>query len=299
MKPIKSVIATILSLLLAGAACASVSAVTIYQYNGYSYRMLANNNISLCGWDNRSSELVVPEYLEDSVFTEIDNFGLMDNQEISVLDLSQAGQLQVIGLMAFKGCSGISNDVEIPGNVSVVGSGAFQDCTSMSGVIYTAQVDTVYAQTFYRCSSLKNVRLPDSLQKIEKFAFGSCTSLERLDLPRNVNEIDSTAFYNDVNLTLGVWYDTYAHRFAQEQNMPYVLLDGVLLGDANADEKVDVADVTVIQQYIAELAVLDGIYLKAADVNNDGDVNIADATAIQMYVAEYESVYPIGEAMTQ
>jgi hypothetical protein len=67
----------------------------------------------------------------------------------------------------------------------------------------------------------------------------------------------------------------------------------------NADNTVDVADVTRIQQFIAELAEINGVYLKAGDVNNDDIVNIADATAIQMFLAEFNIPYPIGEVMTQ
>ena len=196
MKTIKSVIVIFLSVILIAAACLPAFAVTIYQYNGYSYQILANKNIALCGWDNRSPELVVPEYLEDSIFTEVSNFGLTGNNDITTLDLSGANQLQTIGIMAFKDCKGISNVVEIPESVSVVGNGAFQGCSSMTGVVYKADLDTIYAQTFYDCSSLSSVVLPENLKTIEKFAFGNCTSLERLDIPQSVT---------DINPTLNVW----------------------------------------------------------------------------------------------
>ena len=282
MKTIKSVIVIFLSVILIAAACLPAFAVTIYQYNGYSYQMLANKNIALCGWDNRSPELVVPEYLEDSIFTEVSNFGLTGNNDITTLDLSGANQLQTIGIMAFKDCKGISNVVEIPESVSVVGNGAFQGCSSMTGVVYKADLDTIYAQTFYDCSSLSSVVLPENLKTIEKFAFGNCTSLERL-----------------ANLTLGVWFGSYGYEYAQSHNIPYVLLDEVKLGDANGDGSVNINDVTQIQRHLAELESLEGIYLHAADANQDGTLDISDATTLQMYLARYDIPYPIGEFMTQ
>ena len=299
MKTIKSVIVIFLSVILIAAACLPAFAVTIYQYNGYSYQMLANKNIALCGWDNRSPELVVPEYLEDSIFTEVSNFGLTGNNDITTLDLSGANQLQTIGIMAFKDCKGISNVVEIPESVSVVGNGAFQGCSSMTGVVYKADLDTIYAQTFYDCSSLSSVVLPENLKTIEKFAFGNCTSLERLDIPQSVTDINPTAFYNDTNLTLGVWFGSYGYEYAQSHNIPYILLDEVKLGDANGDGSVNINDVTQIQRHLPELESLEGIYLHAADANQDGTVDIADATTLQMYLAEYDIPYPIGEVMTQ
>ena len=299
MKTIKSVIVIFLSVILIAAACLPAFAVTIYQYNGYSYQMLANKNIALCGWDNRSPELVVPEYLEDSIFTEVSNFGLTGNNDITTLDLSGANQLQTIGIMAFKDCKGISNVVEIPESVSVVGNGAFQGCSSMTGVVYKADLDTIYAQTFYDCSSLSSVVLPENLKTIEKFAFGNCTSLERLDIPQSVTDINPTAFYNDTNLTLGVWFGSYGYDYAKAQNIPYILLDSVLLGDANGDGYVNISDVTDIQRAVAEIDTLDDLRKKAADVNGDGVVTIDDATILQMYLAEFATDYPIGVVTAQ
>ncbi len=252
MKTIKSVIVIFLSVILIAAACLPAFAVTIYQYNGYSYQMLANKNIALCGWDNRSPELVVPEYLEDSIFTEVSNFGLTGNNDITTLDLSGANQLQTIGIMAFKDCKGISNVVEIPESVSVVGNGAFQGCSSMTGVVYKADLDTIYAQTFYDCSSLSSVVLPENLKTIEKFAFGNCTSLERLDIPQSVTDINPTAFYNDTNLVLGVYMDSYALQYAEENEIDHIVLDGAKNGDVNGDGVVDILDATAIQKAAAE-----------------------------------------------
>ena len=111
--------------------------------------------------------------------------------------------------------------------------------------------------------------------------------------------IQENAFIGCPNLVIRCYYNSYAYQFALDHSIPYILLDGVLLGDTNADENIDVADVTQIQKFLAELAELDGIYLHAADANQDGTVDIADATALQMYIAEYDLPYPIGEVMTQ
>ena len=56
------------------------------------------------------------------------------------------------------------------------------------------------------------------------------------------------------------------------------------IGDANGDEKVNVADITVIQKYLANRLQLSDEQLIACDVNKDGVVNIEDATLIQKYL---------------
>ena len=65
----------------------------------------------------------------------------------------------------------------------------------------------------------------------------------------------------------------------------------VLIGDADLDGILTIKDVTAIQRHIAELELLDGDALIAADVNGDGNVTVTDATCVQMYLAEYDSGY--------
>ncbi len=120
-----------------------------------------------------------------------------------------------------------------------------------------------------------------------------------MELSPYITSIAASAFQNDANLTLGVWYGSYGYTYAKEQNIPYILLDGGKLGDANGDGYVNVNDVTAIQRHAAELEPLEGICFHAADIDGDGDVSVDDATELQRYLAEYVVDYPIGETMTQ
>ena len=105
------------------------------------------------------------------------------------------------------------------------------------------------------------------------------------------------SFSDCPDLTLGVWFGSYGHEYAQSHNIPYILLDSVLLGDANGDGYVNISDVTDIQRVVAEMDTLDDLRKKAADINGDGVVTIDDATFLQTYLAEFETAYPIGEVV--
>lgn len=59
-------------------------------------------------------------------------------------------------------------------------------------------------------------------------------------------------------------------------------------GDVNGDRDINIMDVTVIQQYLAELYTLGDAALITADVNGDGIIDIGDATHLQMYLAEQD-----------
>lgn len=69
-----------------------------------------------------------------------------------------------------------------------------------------------------------------------------------------------------------------------------VVETAVVCGDVDLDGKITISDVTVIQRHIAELDILTGDTLFAADTNGDGTVDITDATHLQKYLAEYDGV---------
>ena len=75
--------------------------------------------------------------------------------------------------------------------------------------------------------------------------------------------------------------------------------ESTLLGDANGDGTVSIADVTMIQRASAEVVTLTDAQKKAADVNGDGAVDISDATLIQQYLADLKTGYAIGEPIEE
>ena len=64
-----------------------------------------------------------------------------------------------------------------------------------------------------------------------------------------------------------------------------------LLGDANSDGKITVADVMRIRMYVAELIGDHDLDFSAADVTRDGKITAADVMRIRMYVAELISSF--------
>ena len=58
------------------------------------------------------------------------------------------------------------------------------------------------------------------------------------------------------------------------------------LGDVNKDGVITVADVTLLQKSLVELATLDESERQLADFNQDGEISIADATLIQMNISQ-------------
>lgn len=71
----------------------------------------------------------------------------------------------------------------------------------------------------------------------------------------------------------------------QEENSDDDLPDyAAVMGDINGNGEVNVKDVTILLQYLLNLAELDGEARLRADVNADGLINVIDATLIMQYV---------------
>ena len=300
MKKITKCTSVFLSIvLLVAISVMHFSAETIYVVNGFSYTVINNTSISICGWDNRTNDLIIPDSIAYRNVTKIANWGLSDNEELTSVDLSQAEHLNSIGVRAFANCTSLGGKVIIPDTVTDLGSGVFLGCSSLASADIQANITVLNREMFYGCSLLNNVSLPEALTEIGVLAFGNCRSLEYLEIPATVEVIGDAAFAGCESLTLGVWYGSYGYDYAVAQNIPYVLLDEVKLGDANGDGYVNVNDVTAIQRHAAELEPLTGICFHAADIDGDGDVSVDDATELQRYLAEYAVDYPVGEKLLQ
>ncbi len=73
----------------------------------------------------------------------------------------------------------------------------------------------------------------------------------------------------------------------------------LILGDTNNDNKVTVADATMVQRNVALLETFDNAQNTCGDVNKDDKITVADATIIQRYVALLPSADGIGEPVEE
>lgn len=289
-KKIISLSAVLCALVFSVVAALQVNAETLYTLHGYTFAETDKNKATLYGWNYSETELTVPDSVSQWQITAINDYMAQNNTQITTLDLSSAANLSKIGIMSFAGCTNISNEITIPASVTSIGVGAFQDCSSISSVTFEGGLSEIPAQIFNRCSSLTAIILPQGVTSIAKLAFAGCTSLKEITIPDSVTSINSSAFKNDTDIVIHCSTDSYAHTFAEQNGIAFVLTDAVQyeLGDVNMDEIVNVNDATEIQRYIANIVTLNDEQRELADVDQDGDVTINDATKIQRIIANIE-----------
>nr|WP_316624253.1 leucine-rich repeat protein [uncultured Ruminococcus sp.] len=183
--------------------------------------------------------------------------------------------------------------------ITSVGEYAFIN-TSVSSVTFGDNITQIKTGAFINVSDLSEVILNDNLSAIGSLAFAGCTGLSTLTIPSSVTNIADDAFVNCGDLVINCYTDSYAHQYAVEKSIPFVLLDaepeGYLLGDTDNNEDVDVVDATWLQRYVAlmDIGVIEDTVMQG-DVDGDGDPTIVDATFIMRYAVGIDTPYSIGE----
>ena len=287
MKKVLKILSLVLSFsILLFSISISVSADTIYENNGIKYTIKNNNEVSVCGCVDGIDSLTIPTNINGRAVVEIAARAFFNNTSISELSLLRAKNLMYIGMFAFKGCTSIKGNINIPSTVIKVETGAFEDCSLLESVKFKSDLTDIPDQCFNNCSNLSSVSLNNKLKNIGSNAFANCQSLKSIIIPKSVSSISSVAFNGCSDLTIKCYRNSYAMQYAIDNGMNYETLDP-LLGDVNGDEEITIMDATIIQKKSLGIATAEVVsnYDVVADVNRDGIVNIRDVTLIQMYVA--------------
>ena len=145
----------------------------------------------------------------------------------------------VIGIdnHAFKGCSSLEN-IEIPKSITIIGTdNVFSGCTSLKEINvqsdnmnYVSEEGILFDKNktkiiFYPAgkTSSKQYSIPENITEIASSAFSSCNNLDSITIPTTVKSIGTEAFEGCINLILNVRADSYAHKYAEEEEIGYIL----------------------------------------------------------------------------
>ncbi len=136
---------------------------------------------------------------------------------------------------AFQECRELT-EVVIPDTIVNIGERAFYICPKLTEVKLPKGLLMIERSAFNYCRSLKQVEIPDGVISIGIRAFFDCISLESIDIPASVGAIGKEAFANCPKLVATVVEGSFAHRYCEENEVPFVLKDAVKQ-ERTADEE--------------------------------------------------------------
>ena len=236
---------------------------------------------------------------------------------VSLCSISIPNSVTTINASAFSGCIALSS-ITIPSSVTKIGLRVLEGCNGLNSIIVDSQNTVfdshdncnaiVEINTNTLISGCKKTIIPSDIQYIGDYAFRGITSLTSVVVPSNIIGIGTYSFRGcdgltsvtvDITDPLTIGDYTFTNRANATLYVPkgcvsnyeaaefwnefkeiheIDLGDDYVLGDANGDGKVTVADYTAIAHYIMGNAPTN-FNEKAADANGDGKINVADYTA--------------------
>lgn len=84
----------------------------------------------------------------------------------------------------------------------------------------------IHDGAFANCSKINNIVIPDGVTTIGAFAFQNCSSLKKIVIPQSVTKFGREVFKDCDLLTIYGYRNSQAEKYAQNQSIPFVYLDG-------------------------------------------------------------------------
>jgi len=250
------------------------------------------------------------EYIGNKAFKNCENLASFKIYD-SVIEMSDS---------AFTGCTNLEK-VEIGNGLTEIENSVFQDCSNLKKVEFGNGLKEIGYSAFNGCAALEEISLPDSLEKIDWYAFNG-TNLKTIIIPENVKSIgvdsftwkdnsseekvtfkiysaDCNFYSNSIDLKKVEKIYGYAGSTA-EKTAKINDFDFYAFGDANCDSLVDMSDVVLVMQSLANPNKY-GIKgtnehhitekgIDCADVEGNGNgITSSDALKIQKYLLGKEN----------
>ena len=171
-------------------------------------------------------------YIPGSV-NKIDNYAFELCTKLSELELKNG--IKEIGCSVFRYC--VAEKIIVPNSIEFIDRQAFAECPNLKSVTLSSRMKTISYWLFDSCPQLSEVIIPNSINTIEEGAFRNCSKLTSIMIPENVTKINSSAFSGCDNLTIYGIKNSYAEIYANENNIPFVSVNGYTnISTISADE---------------------------------------------------------------
>lgn len=132
--------------------------------------------VTICGYDGKKTELVIPEEINGRAVSAIDKDTLAGNDEITSLTLPAS--VIAIGEGSFNGCEKLES-ITFSHGVSVL-TDVFCDCPRLKSVTFPYGVSEIN-NSFRNCIALSSVKFSRSVYRLGDGSFNGCSSIEKIE----------------------------------------------------------------------------------------------------------------------
>ena len=179
-------------------------------------------------------------------------------------------------------------------NTASIGNSAFSNCQLLEEIDYNGSNPELGKGLFFGCNMLYRLELPENISVIPENAFDECTGIYSAKIPDGVTEIKSGSMpcileevyipssvtkisedaFNFYNLSVICGEkDSYAEKFASDNNIKFVVDSEKFDGDVNGDGKTNIIDLIKLKSYLIGNEKTGSLN---SDINKDGKVSVID-----------------------
>lgn len=108
-------------------------------------------------------------------------------------------------------------------SLKTIGKQVFLKNYSLTEIVIPDSVTSMGSYLFSSCTSLTNAVLPSGTHFLTSRIFENCTRLTSVYIPDDVSKIADTTFYGCTNVVLSVAANSYAQKWAVDNNVPYIV----------------------------------------------------------------------------
>ena len=190
----------------------------------------------------------------------------------------------------FSGCMSLKN-ATIPNGVKYIGQYAFRNCLNLNNVSIPKSVAIIDRDAFNGCSNMTEIIVPENVTKIGSYAFSGCTRLKNItilnpdctiyDLKSTISNGDGVSVSYGYSGTIRGYENSTAQAYAEKYGYKFEAIKEseileTLLGDANDDGKVTVADAVMLQKWLLAVPNVRLANWEACDLCKDGRIDVFD-----------------------
>ncbi|MCR5601619.1 MAG: BspA family leucine-rich repeat surface protein [Ruminococcus sp.] len=283
---------------------------TVVKEGVLSFRVFSDHaELFLCDKD-AEGVIIIPEKVNDQPVTVIRRAAFLERGKITSVEMPDT--IKEIGYVAFRNCTNLKK-IKLSKSLESIGEEAFESVDRIEKIEFPDSLKFIDDSAFENVYFSNELIIPESVEKIGKGAFSG--SIDKIVIfSRDCDIADNYEFDNSVRETLRTrWIFGYtastAEAYAKKYDIPFFDLETIpVWGDANCDNGVDMSDVVIIMQSLAnpDKYGVDGTDehhitekgLELADVSRpsyerpDG-VTTEDALLIQQYLlGKVSSIVP-------
>ena len=150
------------------------------------------------------------------------SWGMFTGSTIAYIDIPES--VSKVEDYAFSNCDYLE-EVVFPDGISVMGDYIFRDCDGIEFVHLPTALTKIPWGCFWNCS-IPELEIHEGVTEIGNQAFWDAYALTKLVVPASVKSVGSSMVFDGADaLVIYCWKDSFIHRYAQEHEIPYVLMD--------------------------------------------------------------------------